>query len=376
MESIGSTISPIEQTPVLLEFLEKRVPIALGVSGGKDSTAMAFATMRFLDAVGHQGPRILIHSDLGRLEWKASLPLCQHLAARLGLDLIVVRRQAGDLLDRWLTRWHNNCARYAHLECVRLILPWSTAAMRFCTSELKTALICRDLVERFAGCTILSASGIRRQESSNRAKAPILTSQMRLTSKTFQTCGFDWHPLLGWSLRDVLNYHQDCDFPLHEAYTRYGTSRVSCAFCILSSRADLLASSTCAGNHDIYRELVDLEIISTFRFKSDTWLGDVAPHLLSEEQRNGLEAAKRKAVLRQAIEARIPRHLEYTAGWPSVMPSYAEACLLGNVRAEVASIMGLTISYTEPSTILNRFAELMEEKRRKDEGKKKGRVGL
>lgn len=72
--------------------------------------------------VGHRGPRILIHSDLGRLEWKASLPMCERLASRVGLDLIVVRRQAGDLMGRWLTRWENNVERYRNLECVRLIL--------------------------------------------------------------------------------------------------------------------------------------------------------------------------------------------------------------------------------------------------------------
>jgi 3'-phosphoadenosine 5'-phosphosulfate sulfotransferase (PAPS reductase)/FAD synthetase len=366
-----SAISLVEHTPAILELLEKKAPVALGVSGGKDSSAMAFATTAYLDAIGHQGPRILIHSDLGRLEWKASLPMCQILASRLGLELIVVRRQAGDLLDRWLVRWQNNCARYANLECVKLILPWSTAGMRFCTSELKTAIICRDLVERFAGSTIISASGIRSQESPNRAKAPIFAPQLKLISKTFGTYGFDWHPLLRWTLEEVLSYHQVCHFPLHEAYTLYGTSRVSCVFCILSSLADLLASSTCAENHEIYRELVDIEIISTFSFKGDTWLGDIANHLLSEEQRAGLEEAKRRAARRREIEARIPKHLEYTAGWPTVMPSYAEACLLGEVRAAVAAVMILPISYVEPYAILDRFAELIEEKRRKDEAKKK-----
>src|SRR5581483_2926625 len=99
----------------------------------------------------HRGPRVLIHSDLGRVEWGDSLPQCERLAAHLGLELIVVRRQAGGLMERWQTRWANNVARCAALECVKLILPWSTASMRFCTSELKTAIICRELVQRFPG---------------------------------------------------------------------------------------------------------------------------------------------------------------------------------------------------------------------------------
>ena len=43
---------------------------------------------------------------------------------------IVVRRAAGDMMDRWLKRWSNNLARYVNLNCVKLILPWSTPSMR------------------------------------------------------------------------------------------------------------------------------------------------------------------------------------------------------------------------------------------------------
>ncbi len=132
-------------------------------------------------------------------------------------------------------RWHNNCERYAQLQCVKLILPWSTASMRFCTSELKTAIICRELIRRYPQLIILSVSGLRRQESPKRALAPIYAPQVNLTNATHNTSGYDWHPILAWTLDDVLTYRQVHNIPLHEAYTRYGTTRVSCAFCILSS---------------------------------------------------------------------------------------------------------------------------------------------
>ena len=54
-------------------------------------------------------------------------------------------RNAGDMMDRWLSRWAANVARYANLECVKLILPWSTAAQRFCTAELKSQVIAREM---------------------------------------------------------------------------------------------------------------------------------------------------------------------------------------------------------------------------------------
>lgn len=345
--------------PEITDLLAQLAPVAFGVSGGKDSSAMALATNTYLDEIGHAGPRLLIHSDLGRVEWQASLPMCQRLADREGLELLVVRRQAGDLLDRWRVRWQHNVERYRALLCVKLILPWSTASMRFCTSELKTAIICRALVERFPGCVILSASGIRRQESNQRRHAPIAQAQARLTNATYQTRGYDWHPLVDWTLEEVLAYHQAAQFPLHEAYTTYGSSRVSCAFCILGSQADLLASATCAAHQDIYRALVELEIVSTFSFQDHQWLGDLATHLLDENMRARLHDAKWRAALREAAEARIPRHLWYSKGWPTVLPIRSEAVLLAEVRCCVAEIMGLAVDYTEPDAILERYAERM-----------------
>ena len=363
----AQALYPIEVAPVVTDLLTTDAPVALSVSGGKDSGAMALATSAYLNEIGHQGPRLLIHADLGRVEWRESLPMCQALAGWLNLPLVVVRRQAGDLLDRWRVRWRNNCERYANLETVRLILPWSTASMLFCRSELKAAIICRELVQRFPQQTILSATGIRWQESSTRAKAPIWAPQYRLENATHHTKGVDWHPIVAWQLSQVLSYHQLRQFPLHEAYTRYGMSRVSCAYCVLAGLADLVASTTCPNNQDLYRELVAIEIISTFSFQESRWLGDVAPHLLSEEMRAGLAEAKRRAALRAAAEARIPRHLLYSKGWPTAMPTRAEATLLGEVREIVAAAVGITIRYTNPDAILGRYAELIEAKAQKRE---------
>ena len=42
--------------------LAANAPVAIGVSGGKDSCAAALATIEHLDAIGHTGPRLsLIH---------------------------------------------------------------------------------------------------------------------------------------------------------------------------------------------------------------------------------------------------------------------------------------------------------------------------
>lgn len=349
----------IETTPLIVDLIAKKAPIAISVSGGKDSDVAAFETQAYLEATGHEGPVILIHSDLGRVEHKDSLPACERLASRLGLDLIVVRRKAGDLMDRWLTRWQKNVERYSLLQCVKVILPWSTASMRFCTSELKTTIICRHLVERYPKATILNVVGIRRQESTTRAQTSPCSPQPKLINATFQTQGYNWHPLLAWTQEEVLAYHAYRGFPLHEAYTTYGMSRVSCAYCILARQDDLVASALNPANHDIYREMVGLEIASSFSFQPERWLGDIASHLLSEDMLVGLKEAKRRAALREQVETRIPKHLLYTKGWPTLVPTYQEAVLLSEVRRSIADMMEFSLQYTEPDAIRDRYAELI-----------------
>src|SRR5579871_7030620 len=123
----------IATSPEVDALLRAACPVAIGVSGGKDSSAVAFATAEHLDRIGHAGPRVLIHADLGITEWADSLPTCVRLADMLGIELMVVRRAQGDMMDRWEQRWRDNVARWESLSCVKLILPWSTPSMRFCT---------------------------------------------------------------------------------------------------------------------------------------------------------------------------------------------------------------------------------------------------
>ncbi len=343
------------------ELLEGNCVVAIGVSGGKDSCALAFATIAHLDAIGHKGPRVLVHADLGAVEWKDSLPTCQRLADRLGLELVVVRRAAGGMMERWEQRWRDNVRRYANLECVKLILPWSTPAMRFCTSELKVAPICAELVRRFPGHTIISASGIRRQESDGRDKAPISKPQKLLYKVRAKTIGISWNPILEWSEADVRGYLDAQAFALHEGYTHFGMTRISCAFCIMANESDLTASASCPDNAEIFRRMVELEIASTFAFQGSRWLADIAPGLLDDRQRILIADAKRKASLRAEIEAAIPDHLLYEKGWPKVMPTRAEAELLCRVRRDLAILLGINVDYLDPDALIARYAELMAE---------------
>jgi len=355
---------PISITPEIREQVDSGAVIAIGVSGGKDSSAVAIRLAEYLDEIGHTGPRVLIHSDLGRVEWKDSLPTCERLARRLGMEFMEVRRKAGDMMDCWLRRWENNVKRYQDLSCVRVILPWSTPALRFCTSQLKVDVITSALKKRFPDAkTILSVTGVRAAESASRAKQPICKLQAKLCRKgrgaKGASVGWDWHPIHSWSTEAVYAYLAEKGERLHEAYTDFGCTRVSCAFCMMASLHDLTAATTCADNHAIFREMVELEIASTFGYQGGRWLADVALHLLTPEMREQVMFAKVRAKLRAGAEARIPKHLLYSKGWPTGMPTREEAALLAEVRLEVADVLGLAVGYTSTDSIMNRYAELI-----------------
>lgn len=356
----GRADNDVALTPEVSALLAKNCVAAIGVSGGKDSDACAIAVARHLDRIGHSGPRVLVHSDLGRVEWKDSLPNCERLAERLGWELMVVRRQAGDMLARWQTRWENNVARYNSLECVKVILPWSTPSMRFCTSELKTAVIASALRKRFPTHDIINVTGVRRQESANRSRMPVSSRQDKLARMGY--AGVTWNAIIEWPVEDVLATIEDAGLEMHEAYTVYGASRVSCAFCIMSSLPDLNAALSCADNHDLYRQMVELEATSTFAFQGSRWLADLSPHLLSEELRQRAEAAKQKAFERIAIEAELPKHLLYVAGWPQEIPSMEEAELIAKVRRRVSALLGIESEYLTGEGVRERYAGLIAER--------------
>ncbi|SAL00942.1 hypothetical protein AWB77_06236 [Caballeronia fortuita] len=347
-------------TPEVAALLTTDAVVAIGVSGGKDSVACALAVARYLDATGHNGPRVLVHSDLGRVEWKDSGPACERLAAHLGWELLTLQRQAGDMLARWEKRWSNNVERYRDLSCVRLILPWSTPSMRFCTSELKGNLINSALNKRFPTHNIVSITGVRRQESSARSKMAVAAPLAPLSTKG--RTGVTWNAIIEWTVDEVFTEIAAAGLALHEAYTVYGASRVSCAYCIMSSLDDLRAAASCTDNHDVYREMVRLEADSTFAFQGQRWLADVAPHLLPPELAADLARAKAAAIERQTIEAEIPAHLLFSSGWPTARPTPDEAELLASVRRRVAQTVGIEVGYTSAADVMRRYDELLAQR--------------
>jgi 3'-phosphoadenosine 5'-phosphosulfate sulfotransferase (PAPS reductase)/FAD synthetase len=368
----GRKVIVISTDPFIDNLIDRGAPILICVSGGKDSRLAAEAATAYARSRNHTGEIKLVYSDLGRVVWSDAQEQCRGLANRLGLELVIVRREAGGLMERWQKRWADNVTRYRELSCVKVILPWSTPSMRFCTSELKTSIIQRWIRKTYQE-PVICVLGIRRDEGrskkSGRGAAPVIKIHDD-AAKKMPAGSVDWNAIVDVPTVKVFQIHRATSIPLSDAYEVFKASRYSCCFCIMSSGPDLTAATRDPRNHDLYREQSELEIASTFSFQDGQWLSDIAPDLLTGEQRERLPQAKLRAKQREQIEALIPQHLLYVKGWPTVMPTPDEAELIAEVRREVSRVMEIEVKYTSAEEVTARYAELMAQNEAKKAGKK------
>ncbi|SNS68741.1 Phosphoadenosine phosphosulfate reductase family protein [Sphingomonas laterariae] len=355
--------------PAIIEAAATGAWFAFSLSGGKDSSMTAWAAMEWLDDLGHpRERRIAVHADLGRAEWRSTPAMVEVIARRLEIPLLVVRRSAGDMVARWEQRFASGKARYEALETYNLIGPWSSSSLRFCTSELKAQVIGPALARRFAGETIVSVIGLRREESPARRFTPVVREDHRFAKpgNRANTRMMVWHPLVDWRTVDVLAGHDACGLPLHEAYGCYGSSRLSCAFCVLASAADLGAATRAQDNHNLYRHLVGIEAESTFSFQPGRWLADVAPHLLSNALARQIADAKHAASERRALEAGMPSGLRFVKGWPPRVPTRDEGSRIAAARSVILRRHGLEDRYPTGAAVRARFDALLTARNARD----------
>lgn len=361
-----SATPPIAIPPEIRAAIARGAWIVFNLSGGKDSSASMFAVAAVLDAMDHpRARRLAIHADLGRAEWDTTPRMVERLADQAELPLQIVRRKAGDLFDRWAQRFENGKRRYESLETYNLIGPWSSASLRFCTSEAKAHVIGPHLARTLAGETIINVLGIRRDESPARAQTPEFKPDQRY-AKPGNAHGTEmmlWHPIVHWTTPEVFRAHETYGIPLHEAYTRYGSSRLSCRYCVLQSLPDARASASAPSNRDAMIHLVAMEADSTFSFQPARWLADTAPHLVPPALTERIRVAKADALLRRRLEAELPTGLRYIKGWPPRIPTRPEAALIAASRSQILARHGLADLYPSSSAVRDRFADLMGDRK-------------
>src|SRR5262245_62312416 len=114
--------------------------IVVNSSAGKDSQAMIDFVVEQCDAAGVPRDRlVVVHADLGRVEWPGTRALAEEQARHYGLEFIAVSRPQGDLLDhikqrgmfpsptaRYCTSNHL-CGRPHKWSCVTTVVMWRSA---------------------------------------------------------------------------------------------------------------------------------------------------------------------------------------------------------------------------------------------------------
>ena len=280
---------PLVVPDAIRHALERGAALAISVSGGKDSQAMLRAVARHFRERGYRGRLLATHADLGRAEWGGHHPTSplntlrhvRRMCEAEGVELLVVQRAKGDLVDRWRDRLEQLAGQgKPH---------WSSAASRYCTSDLKREPI--DKFLRSLGDLVISAEGIRAGESRNRATKPCWEPRKRIETQTREA--LTWRPIHEWSEGDVWEalgsslwdlerrralYRAGFEslalsgWPGHPAYV-LGNERLSCALCVLAGRNDL--ENGIRHNPELAEEIMRQERESGFGFKKDLSIIDL-----------------------------------------------------------------------------------------------------
>lgn len=251
--------------------------IVVSSSGGKDSVVALDVVTQLAEQAGVADRIVVLHADLGRVEWHGTRDLAQRQAEHYGHRFEVVTREGrictskprpkkgdpkgehalyelgeryGDLLDQVLRR------RAQLLKSGKDAPAWPSMDARWCTADFKRSPCERAFTalaaewSRTTGlkrpCRILDIQGIRAQESPKRAQQCQLTERKRTARQHVDT----WLPIKWMSTEQVWDRIRDRDLEHHWAYDA-GMPRLSCVFCVFAGRDSLMI----AGEHN--RELLD-----------------------------------------------------------------------------------------------------------------------
>ena len=222
--------------PSIQSLIDRGALFVINHSAGKDSQAMTIVLKRIIPA----DQLLVIHADLGRVEWAG---VQDHIRNTIGdLPLIVCRNENKTLL-----------------EMVERRGMWPSPGQRQCMSDLKRGPIEREIRRHLKANPkfsdlVVNCMGIRAQESPARAKK----QQLRFNARN-SVAGrewYDWLPIFDLSEAEVFQTIAEAGQEPHWAYG-VGMSRLSCVFCIMANRQDLQTAAR--HNPELYREYVRLE---------------------------------------------------------------------------------------------------------------------
>ncbi|MEU6016925.1 phosphoadenosine phosphosulfate reductase family protein [Streptomyces sp. NPDC047515] len=256
-----------DSTPSLAEY----DVILVASSAGKDSQAMLDYVAELARAAGVEDRIVVLHNDLGEVEWPGTAELAQEQAKHYGFRFEMRHREQGLLLDQIRDR-HSKLRAKGDTTTPA----WPSSAARYCTSDQKRGPA-RKLITQLVGeknldrqARVLYCLGLRAQESSGRAKKPELAVDPSASSGVREVTV--WHPILHWSEDDVWARIRTSGVRYHWAYDK-GMKRLSCSFCVLASREDLLCAARL--RPDMAAKYAALEDELGHTFKADLSMADI-----------------------------------------------------------------------------------------------------
>jgi 3'-phosphoadenosine 5'-phosphosulfate sulfotransferase (PAPS reductase)/FAD synthetase len=223
--SAGARVLP----PEISDLIARGAIFVINHSGGKDSQAMYLMLRQHVPA----SQRILVHADLGEVEWSGAVD--QIRTTTDGEPLHICRSRRG------------------LLQMIRERGMFPSPSQRQCTSDLKRGPIERT-IRQLGVKLIVNCMGMRAEESSGRAK--LTPFKLNARNSRAGRKWYDWLPIHDLTTDEVFATIAAAGQRPHWVYAA-GMSRFSCCFCIMSSKADLTTAARL--NPALYRTYVELE---------------------------------------------------------------------------------------------------------------------
>lgn len=242
--------------------------ILVNSSAGKDSQASLHVVATAARAAGVSDRIVVVHADLGDAEWDGVPQLAAEHAAHYGLRFELVGRARAGKTETILER-------------VAQRGKWPDAARRWCTSDHKRGPI-RTLMTQLSAelresgqaldrpVALLNVMGLRAEESPARSRR--IPYAHNHSASNGRRRVDDWYPIHDWPLARVWDTIAAAGTRPHPAYAA-GMSRLSCRFCVLASRADLICSARL--NPELAQRYAAVEQQTGHRFRVDLSMADV-----------------------------------------------------------------------------------------------------
>ena len=251
---------------------------------------------KMVDLADSQGiPRnrlVVVHADLGRVEWEGTVELAEEQAKFYGLRFEVVSRIGG--VAKRSGKVYQAGEEYGDiLDYTERRGKWPDSQNRWCTSDFKRGPIRKlwtQLVKESHDAEgykyqvrILNCMGLRADESPARAKKTPFVHEEKLTNGNRHVD--QWLPIHDWTTEQVWAVIKASGVPHHRAYD-LGMPRLSCAFCIFAPKKALVL----AGKHNraLLEEYVRVEKKIDHRFRLKLSLGEVLEAVKADEETDGI----------------------------------------------------------------------------------------